>query len=100
MATVTASGSLQTIATTPFLIKKQAFTGGTTAAALSHGEDRAPDIVFFCQTGTSSTATNFFASTIGSSTVTVDSVNDSASDVGTMYMIWFDFATGGLNNVA
>lgn len=103
MATVTFD-PVKTLCNEPFLVKKATFTGGTTAAAVTHGQDVAPDVYFIvANDSTNPTQTGFGVnatsdgSTASSTALFVDCIVD-AAEAATLYMIWFrDPGTGGLN---
>lgn len=97
MATV-AFVSNELLCSYPFLVRRVTLTGGATAAAITHGEDRTPDIVIpVIADGSTPTVT-----TVGvtrdttATTMTVDCLGD-AGDTLELYCIWLTSAAGGLN---
>lgn len=96
MATV-AFGSCQTIDAWPFLIKKYTVTGGTTGAALTHGEDREPDMIQITKTMADPTASEFSVVRTNATSVTVDCEANSATKTAELYLIWLSQASGGIS---
>lgn len=96
MATV-ARVSTTLVTAYPFLVRRVKVTGGTTGAAITHGEDRPPDIVIpqiITQTPTVTTVA--VARDTSATTMTVDCLGDAADDID-LICIWFTSASGGLN---
>ena len=92
-----AAGSCQTIDAWPFLIKKYVITGGTTGLALTHGEDRAPDMIKITNITTAPTASEFSVVRTNATVVTVDCEANSAARVAELYLIWLSQASGGIS---
>ena len=97
MATV-ALVSTVVLCHSPFLIRRVTLTGGATAAAITHGEDRAPDMVFpLIADGSTPTVTTVGVDRATSATtMTVDCLGD-AGDTLELYCVWLTSASGGLN---
>lgn len=97
MATV-ALVSTEVLTCVPFLIRRIKLTGGATAAAITHGEDRSPD---FCL-ATITDASTPTVTTVGverdtsATTLTVDCLGD-AGDTIEVYAIWLSQAKGGIS---
>ncbi len=85
------------IASTPALVRRLSCTGGTTAAALTHGEDRIPDKVDLVSTdGSNPSHTGISCDrTTSATTMTVDCVVDSAETFD-IYCTWYSQASGGV----
>jgi hypothetical protein len=97
MATVTLVSSV-VLCNTPFLLRRVTLTGGATAAAITHGEDRAPDMVLpVVADGSTPTVTTIGVDRATSATtMTVDCLGD-AGDTLELYCVWLNAASGGLN---
>lgn len=100
MATV-ALVSNKVVASTPNLIRSLDVTGGTTELAVTHGEDRAPDMIIAVdKTATANTAAIWTVRKTSATVVTVDCSVDAATSLADIQLIWFSHASGGLTNVA
>jgi hypothetical protein len=95
MATVAVTKS-STIEAFPFLIKKYELTTGTTGLAITHGEDRAPDMIKFVNTTADPAAHELSAVRTSATVITVDAENDTA-DSFEMYLFWLSQASGGIS---
>lgn len=96
MATVALSSNT-VITDKPFLIRRLACTGGSTSAALTHGESRSPDLVIPVSTDVASPAHTGISVVRNTSATTLTAVTvvDSA-DTFDLYCIWYSQASGGL----
>ena len=88
----------QTICSFPFLIQKYALTDGTTGLAITHGEDRAPDLIQVINTTTNPTATEISVVRTSATIVTVDCESNAGTGVFEMYLIWLSQASGGISS--
>lgn len=91
--------SNKVISNTPFLIRKLILTSGTDGLAVTHGEDREPDLILPVWLVTNPTATELSVVRTSATVVTVDC--ESAA-VGTndleVYLIWLSQASGGISS--
>jgi hypothetical protein len=79
----------------PFLIKRWEFTAGTDATALTHGEDRSPDIAFVsCSDVTNPTSVDGIDRKTSATTLTCDFT---AAETYVLTCIWVSQGTGGIS---
>lgn len=96
MATV-AITSNQLLADIPLYIRKLTVTGGTTAAALTHGGPaRVPDIAF-AQASTTAPDNIMSLYSATTTTITADTEVDDGNDTFEVYLIWFTTGVGGIS---
>lgn len=97
MATV-ARVSTEVLCSYPFLVRRIKLTGGATGAAITHGEDRAPDfaIPIITDETTPTVTTVSVARDTSATTMTVDCLGD-AADTIEIIAVWLTSASGGLS---
>ncbi len=96
MATVALTKN-EVLASVPFLIRKLTMTGGTTSLAVTHGEDREPDLILSQCLTESATVTTVLVVRTSATVVTVDTLGN-AGDAVEVYLIWTSQASGGISS--
>jgi hypothetical protein len=89
--------SNKVISFTPFLIRKCVVTAGTDGLAITHGEDRAPDIILGISTTTNPTASEHSVVRTSATVVTVDFEGAGGTGDAEFYLIWISQASGGIS---
>lgn len=78
------------------LIKKLTCTGGATAAAYTHGESRAPDLILSAIDDEGAVMAAIGTARTSATVVTLDTLVDDGSACE-VYLVWLTSASGGLN---
>ena len=80
----------------PNLVRKLTCTGGATALAYTHLEDRAPDTITSTILTESPTVTTVATVRTSATVLTLDTVGDATNAIE-IYLTWFDQASGGIS---
>lgn len=86
------------LSSTPVLVRKLVCTGGQTALAYTHGENRAPDEISSIILTENPTVTTVVAVRTSATQLTFDTLGD-AADAIEVYLKWYDQANGGLSTI-
>jgi hypothetical protein len=81
----------------PFLIRKLVVTAGTNGLAITHGEDRAPDIMLDVSTVTNPTASECSIVRTSATVITPDFEGAAGTGDREIYLIWLSQASGGIS---
>lgn len=95
MATVALEKN-EVITNTPFLMRKLTITGGATALSVTHGEDRAPDIIISQLLADGAVPAAIAVVRTSATAVTIDTLVDNAG-AAEVTLIWLSQASGGIS---
>ena len=90
--------SNKVISNTPFLIRKLVVEAGTDGLAITHGEDREPDLILDVSTTTNPTASECSIVRTSATVVTADFEGGSGTGDREIYLIWLSQASGGISS--
>ena len=81
----------------PFLIRKYTVTAGTDGLAITHGEDREPDMIWWVNTTANPTASEASVVRTSATAVTIDHEGAAGTGNGELYLVWLSQASGGIS---